>query len=84
MQRPMDLLHALTGLVCLIALSWAASENRAAVRWRVVASGLALMVGLAALLLLVPPLRSAVFSHNSGGSVLQTLFALRSLSVATQ
>ena len=67
----MDLLHALAGLVCLIALSWAASENRAAVRWRVVASGLALMVALAALLLLVPPLRAAVFSLNSALNVLE-------------
>jgi CNT family concentrative nucleoside transporter len=67
----MDLLHALAGLVCLIALSWAVSENRAAVRWRVVASGLVLMVALAALLLLVPPLRSAVFSLNSALDVLE-------------
>jgi CNT family concentrative nucleoside transporter len=52
-------------------LSWAASENRAAERWRVVACGLALMVALAALLLLVPPLRSAVFSLNSALNVLE-------------
>ncbi len=67
----MDLLHALAGLVFLIALSWAASENRSAVRWRVVGSGLALTVALAALLLLVPPLRSAVFSLNSALNVLE-------------
>lgn len=67
----MDLLHALAGLACLIALSWATSENRAAVRWRVVASGLALMVAFAALLLLVPPLRSAVFSLNAALEVLE-------------
>jgi len=67
----MDLLHALAGLACLIALSWAASEDRAAVRWRVVASGLVLMVALAALLLLVPPLRSAVFSLNAALDVLE-------------
>ncbi|MBC8024261.1 MAG: nucleoside:proton symporter [Burkholderiales bacterium] len=67
----MDLLHALAGIVCLIALSWVASENRPAVRWRVVASGLALTVALAALLLLVPPLRSAVFSLNDALNVLE-------------
>jgi CNT family concentrative nucleoside transporter len=67
----MDQLHALAGLVLLVALSWAISENRRAVRWRVVLSGLALTVVLAALLLLVPPLRDAVFSLSKALNVLE-------------
>ncbi len=60
----MDFLHALAGLALLLALAWALSEDRAAVRWRIVASGVALQVALAALLLGVPALREAVFSLN--------------------
>ena len=67
----MDLLHALAGLILLVALSWALSEDRSAVRWRVVASGLLLTVVLAALLLLVPPLRAAVFSLNTALGALE-------------
>ncbi|HEX3060450.1 MAG TPA: Na+ dependent nucleoside transporter N-terminal domain-containing protein, partial [Usitatibacter sp.] len=67
----MDLLHALAGAVLLVALSWALSEKRSDVQWRVVVSGLALTVVLAAALLLVAPLRSAVFSVNSALGVLE-------------
>ena len=67
----MDLLHALAGLVCLVALSWALSERRSGVQWRVVLSGLALTVVLAAVLLRVAPLRSAVFSLNDALNVLE-------------
>ncbi len=67
----MDLLHALAGLALLVALSWVLSERRSEVRWRVVLSGLALTVVLAAVLLLVPPLRSAVFSLNPALNVLE-------------
>ena len=68
----MDLLHALAGLALLVALSWVLSERRSEVRWRVVLSGLALTVVLAAVLLLVPPLRSAVFSLNGALNVLES------------
>jgi CNT family concentrative nucleoside transporter len=71
----MDSLHSAAGLTLLVALGWALSEHRAAVRWRVVLAGLALMAILAALLLLVPWLREAVFSVNG---------ALQALERATQ
>ena len=71
----MDHLHAAFGVTALVALSWAVSENRGAVRWRLVAAGLALQAVLAALLLLVPWLREAVFSLNG---------ALQALETATQ
>ena len=67
----MDLLHAPAGLTILVALGWAMSENRAGVQWRVVLSGLALMAALAGLLLLVPWLREAVFSLNTGLQALE-------------
>jgi CNT family concentrative nucleoside transporter len=71
----MQALHALAGMTLLLALSWSLSEDRRGVRWRVVASGMALTVALAALLLAVPWLRSAVFSLNT---------ALEALERATQ
>jgi CNT family concentrative nucleoside transporter len=67
----MDLIHATAGFVALGALAWLLSEDRARVRWRVVAGGAALQVVLAALLLLVPWLREAVFSLNSALAVLE-------------
>jgi concentrative nucleoside transporter, CNT family len=56
--------HAAGGLSLLVALSWALSEDRGAVRWRLVAAGLALQLVLAAALLLMPWLREAVFALN--------------------
>jgi CNT family concentrative nucleoside transporter len=58
----MEQVHALAGIAALVALSWILSERRAAVRWRLVAAGLVLQAVLAALLLLVPWLRQALFS----------------------
>lgn len=56
--------HAAAGVAALVALSWIVSEDRLAVRWRIVVAGLVLQAVLAALLLLVPWLRNAVFSLN--------------------
>ncbi|NJD89716.1 MAG: nucleoside:proton symporter [Betaproteobacteria bacterium] len=67
----MQALHALAGIAALLALSWALSEDRRGVRWRVVAAGLALTVALAGLLLAVPWLRDAVFSLNAGLAALE-------------
>ena len=67
--------HSLAGIALLVALAWLFSENRGAVRWRLVAVGLALQLLLAALLLLVPFLRELVFSLNG---------ALEALERATQ
>ena len=67
----MDSLHAAAGLTALVAIAWALSEDRLAVRWRVVVSGLILQAVLAALLLLAPVLRNAVFSLNTALGVLE-------------
>jgi concentrative nucleoside transporter, CNT family len=56
--------HSAAGIALIVAIAWLFSEDRGAVRWRLVATGLALQVLLAALLLLVPPARDLVFSLN--------------------
>ena len=67
--------HAALGLTALIALGWTLSEDRAAVRWRLVFAGLALQAVLAALMLLVPFMRDLAFSLNG---------ALQAVERATQ
>jgi len=67
--------HAALGTTALVGLAWALSEARSEVRWRLVLTGLALQAVLAALMLLVPALRDAVFSLNG---------ALQAIERATQ
>jgi CNT family concentrative nucleoside transporter len=64
-------LHAAAGLCALVGLAWALSEDRAGVRWRLVAAGLALQALLAAMLLLVTPLREALFALNGALQVIE-------------
>jgi CNT family concentrative nucleoside transporter len=54
------------GFFVLLALTWAISENRRAVPWRIVISGVVLMVVMAALLLKVPLFKQFFFSLNDG------------------
>ena len=42
-----DLVHAVAGFVAIGAIAWILSEDRMAVRWRVVAAGAVLQVALA-------------------------------------
>ncbi len=67
----MQALHSLAGMAALLALAWVLSEDRRAVRWRVVASGMALTAALAAVLLAVPWLKDAVFSLNAALDALE-------------
>src|SRR5687768_16946410 len=64
-------LHAAAGLAALVGVGWALSEERAGVNWRLVMAGLALQAVLAALLLLVTPLREALFSLNAALQVIE-------------
>ncbi|MEQ1773107.1 MAG: nucleoside transporter C-terminal domain-containing protein [Burkholderiales bacterium] len=59
-------LQSACGLIALLALAWALSENRRAVPWRIVISGVLLMVVIAALLLKVPLFKQFFFSLNDG------------------
>ena len=59
-------LQSALGLVVLVFLAWALSENRrAAFSWRLVATALALQIGLAAVLLEIPAARNALYALNS-------------------
>ena len=58
------ILHSAAGLILLLAIAWAVSENRRRVPWRIVLSGLALQLALAALLLKTPPLRQFFLAAN--------------------
>ncbi len=57
--------QSLLGLLVLPAIAWLASENRRAIAWRPVLSGLALAIGLAALLVHVPG-SAALFRSLNG------------------
>ncbi len=59
-------LQSAFGLLALLTLTWAISENRRAVPWRIVISGVILMVVMAVLLLKVPLLKQFFFSLNDG------------------
>src|SRR5215831_12191557 len=67
----MNIAHALAGTAGLVALAWLMSEQRRNVHWRIVLSGIALQVLLAAVLLLVSPIRDVVFSLNDALNVLE-------------
>jgi concentrative nucleoside transporter, CNT family len=70
-----DALHALAGIAGLVALAWLASENRRAVPWRAVGSGLVLQILLALLFLKLPYAKDAFLALND---------VLASLEKATQ
>ncbi|HEU4353168.1 MAG TPA: nucleoside transporter C-terminal domain-containing protein [Burkholderiales bacterium] len=59
-----DSIHALTGMAGLLALAWAASENRRAIPWRAVVAGLALLVVLAIVFLRIEFLKKAFLKLN--------------------
>ena len=68
-------LQSAAGLVLLLVIAWAISENRRAVPWRIVLAGLALQIALAALLLKAPPFQQFFLGLNE---------ALLALERATQ
>jgi CNT family concentrative nucleoside transporter len=57
-------MHALTGMAGLLALAWAASENRRAIPWRAVAAGVVLLLILAVVFLKVPLIKDAFMKLN--------------------
>lgn len=52
-----SLLRGIIGMTVLVVLTWLLSNNRKAVNWRVVATGLAIQVTLAVGVLYIPPIR---------------------------
>lgn len=69
------LMQSAFGLLGLLFLAWLLSENRRAVPWRIVLSGVLLQIMLAALLLKTPPLKQFFLALND---------ALLALERATQ
>ena len=61
----MDNFRAVVGIVVLLAVWIALSENRSAIRWRVVGAALALQAGLALLFLRVPGVADAFLALNT-------------------
>jgi len=68
-------LQSAFGFFALIGIAWLLSENRRAVPWRIVISGIVLQIALAALLLKAPPFKSFFLALND---------ALLALERATQ
>jgi CNT family concentrative nucleoside transporter len=68
--------HSAAGFLALAALAWVFSENRWGVRPRLVAAGLLLQVGLAALLLKLP------FSQNAFLALNRAILALEEATAA--
>ena len=68
----MAILHQLLGVAALLALAWALSENRRAVRWRTVAIGMLLALALAATMLKLPPVAAALQSLNAAVEALNS------------
>ena len=69
------MLHATLGEAGLLALAWAFSESRWAVRWRTVAAGIALQVALGVLLTRFPPAIDAILLVNRAATAVQTATA---------
>ncbi len=67
----MQTLQSAFGLAALLALAWTFSERRGAVPWRLVASGVALASVLAAALLKIPLLATALASLNAALNVFE-------------
>ncbi|HEX2827921.1 MAG TPA: nucleoside transporter C-terminal domain-containing protein [Burkholderiales bacterium] len=68
-------LQSVVGLFILLAIAWAIGENRRALPWRIVLSGLVLQIVVAALLLRAPPFQQFFLGVND---------ALLALERATQ
>ena len=57
-------MQGLVGIVLILAVSWAISEERHAIQWRPVVAGVALAVLLALALLKIPGVREAVLGER--------------------
>ncbi len=68
----MERLQSGLGLIVIFAIAWAISENRRAVRPRMVVVGIVLQLGIAAVVLYIPPIRAAFASLNGVVLALQS------------
>lgn len=68
----MGIAHGMLGLVALLGLAWLISEDRWRPRPRIVASALALQIGLALVFLKFPPASAIFLGLNAGVAALQS------------
>ncbi|MBI5162480.1 MAG: nucleoside:proton symporter [Magnetospirillum sp.] len=66
------MLHSLIGLLGLVAIAWALSENRRRVSWRLVAAGLTAQLAVAVLLLKVPATQPLFLALNGAVDAIQS------------
>ncbi len=66
-----EVAHALAGIAGLLGLAWLFCEDRRAVPWRAVASGLVLLIALAVLFLKAPLVKDAFMRLNDALLVLE-------------
>src|SRR5438046_850556 len=66
-----DFMHALLGMVGLLALAWLVSESRRAVPWRAVTAGIGLELVLAVVFLKLAAVKSAFIAVNDALGVLE-------------
>jgi concentrative nucleoside transporter, CNT family len=64
-------MRGLLGLVALLSIAWALSEDHRRIPWRTVIAGVALQWLLALLLLYFPPVNALIFLLNDGATALQ-------------
>ena len=64
-------MHALAGMIGLVALAWAMSEGRRAVPWRAVGAGIVLELALAVMCLKLPGVKAAFIKLNDALLVLE-------------
>jgi concentrative nucleoside transporter, CNT family len=65
-------MRGLLGLVVLLSIGWALSEDRWRIPWRTVIAGVALQWALALLLIYFPPASALIFLLNDGATALQS------------
>src|SRR3954468_8094550 len=66
-----DSMHALAGMIGLVAIAWAMSEGRRDVPWRAVGAGIVLELGLALVCLKLPGVKTAFMNLNDALLVLE-------------
>ena len=64
------MMRAALGLVVLLSVAWAISENRRRIQWRTVIAGVALQLAFAAVLIGIPQANGALFIVNDAANAL--------------
>jgi nucleoside permease NupC len=75
----MQSIQSAIGVLAMLGIAWALSENRRDVRWRLIAAGLLLAFVLAAAFLKLPPLANALSALNDALAAIE-----RSLQAGTR